>query len=297
MNETMAFFLIFTSCCLHVGWNAISKGCHDRVAFTWLVTLGSMLPVVPAFVIAQIWWPGAFGWREIGLSCASGFCESLYFIFLFASYKHIDMSAAYPLSRGFAPLMTLLLASLAGDTFRMAQIPAVGISLAGVCCLAWSAQKRSAAKTDRTAAVGVLLALLTGTAIAGYHLADRAAVRVQPGPNEIVYLFAMHCFMLLFVTLWALPRKGMKERLVTEWKRAPWSIAAVGIVSFIAYFLVLMALSIGDATLVTAGRNMGIVLSLIVGAIFLKERLSPAKVTGAILVTVGVIMIFLAGNH
>jgi drug/metabolite transporter (DMT)-like permease len=68
-------------------------------------------------------------------------------------------------------------------------------------------------------------------------------------------------------------------------------------VSFVAqanYMIVLYAFSIAqNPTLVTAARNMGIVLSLVVCAIRLKEKITPMKAIGAALITAGIIWIFL----
>jgi len=300
MNESMAFLLILVSCALHVAWNAISKGCRDREAYTWLVTFTGTIAVLPCFIIAQIWSPGSFGWRELAYAAASGLFESIYTIFLFWSYKHVDMSVAYPLGRGVAPVATLFLGILIGDAIKAGQIPAVATTLAGICCLSWEAHRSAKGKSplgNASPHFGVLLALLTGCSIACYHIVDRGVFNVTAKPNSLVYLFAMHCFMLLFISIWMLPRRKAFVRIALEWKASPASAMAVGAVSFIAYFLVVLALQIGNATMVTAGRNIGIVLSIAVGALFLKERLSVAKAIGAVLVTAGVIMIFFAGNH
>lgn len=298
MNGLFAFLLIFVSCCLHVAWNTISKGCKDKEAFTWLVTLTGTLSVLPCFILAQIFQPGPLGWREIAYATVSGFFESIYTIALFASYKHIDLSVAYPIARGFAPIATLFLGFAIGDAFKPMQMPAVATALAGVCILAWDANKRASSNTKSTRpALGITLSIITAVSIACYHLVDRGAINTEPKPNGISYLFAMHTSLLFFISLWMLPRKKAWSRIVKEWKAGPGEAVAVGTVSFIAYLLVIFALSLEDATMVTAGRNLGIVLSLASGAIFLKEKLSKAKVIGATLVTAGVILIFLAGTH
>ena len=295
MNAFGVFGLVFLSCLLHVSWNALSKGCEDRAAFTWMVTLTGLLFAVPGFVISRIISPGALNWSVLGYAAASGFFESLYFIFLFWSYKYVDLAVAYPLSRGVAPVATLIFGGLIGDAPQAAHIPGVLTTLAGVVLLSWDALRR--APVQRSVWRGLTLAVLTGGAIAGYHLFDRAAVTLSPPPSTFEYMLVMHAFMLFFITLWLLPMPGIGGRLVLEWRRR-WRVdLLIGDTSLVAYLLILVAFRYGHVTLVTAGRNMGIVMSLAVGALFLKEKISRWQTAGALLVTVGVIGIFLAGGH
>ncbi|MGI6356853.1 MAG: EamA family transporter [Lentisphaerae bacterium] len=295
MNAFGVFGLVFLSCLLHVSWNALSKGCEDRAAFTWMVTLTGLLFAVPGFVISRIISPGALNWSVLGYAAASGFFESLYFIFLFWSYKYVDLAVAYPLSRGVAPVATLIFGGLIGDAPQAAHIPGVLTTLAGVVLLSWDALRR--APVQRSVWRGLTLAVLTGGAIAGYHLFDRAAVTLSPPPSTFEYMLVMHAFMLFFITLWLLPMPGIGGRLVLEWRRR-WRVdLLIGATSLVAYLLILVAFRYGHVTLVTAGRNMGIVMSLAVGALFLKEKISRWQTAGALLVTVGVIGIFLAGGH
>jgi drug/metabolite transporter (DMT)-like permease len=51
-------------------------------------------------------------------------------------------------------------------------------------------------------------------------------------------------------------------------------VLIVGICIPAAYFLIVLTLRYGNVTHVTAGRNIGIVLSTLVGLLFLKERVS-----------------------
>lgn len=294
MNAFGVFGLVFLSCLLHVSWNALSKGYEDREAFTWMVTLTGLLFAVPCFVISRAISPGALNWPVLGYAAASGFFESLYFIFLFWSYKHVDLAVAYPLSRGVAPVATLIFGGWIGDTLQAAHLPGVLAVLAGVGLLSWDALRR--APVQRSAWCGLALAVLAGVGIGVYHLFDRAAVTLSPPPSTFEYMLLMYVFMLFFITLWLLPMPGIGGRLALEWRRR-WRVdLLIGGISLVAYLLILVAFRYGHVTLVTAGRNIGIVMSLAVGALFLREKISCWQVAGALLVTAGVIGIFLAGS-
>ena len=234
------FILIFISCILHILWNISGKKCKDNEAFTWLTTFG--------------------------------------FIFLFWSYKHIDMSASYPLGRGLAPVLTLFLVPLSSMIFdikghgslRLEQLPAVITTLAGAVLICRDSWKRSTQKQN--AVKGLTLACLTGLSIAGYHLVDSQTLEKYTQVSK----------------------KNAIPRIKEEWKSCYKGVLSVSIVAQGNYMIVLYAFAIAqNPTLVTAARNMGIVLSLVVCAIRLKEKITPMKAVGAALITAGIIWIFL----
>lgn len=295
MNNLGIFGLIFLSCLMHVSWNAISKGCKDREAFTWMVTLTGTLGVIPWFVYSRIHSPGPIDLPVLSYAAASGFFQALYFIFLFWSYQHVDVSVAYPLSRGIAPVATLFLGSMVGDPLRLAHVPGVVATLAGVSLLSWDAMQRSSSR--HMAKRGLIMSVITGIVVAAYHLLDRGAMTLARPPVGVEYMQFMHVFMLFFISLWLLPKAGVLPRLRQEWRQNWLPDIFVGVVSFLAYLLVVIAFRYGHVTLVTAGRNMGIVISLAVGALFLREKISLRQTVGALLITAGVVVIFLGGKQ
>ena len=295
------FILIFISCILHILWNISGKKCKDNEAFTWLGTFGGAIFCIIAMVISHLITknpipPAGF----FVMAAASGLFESTYYIFLFWSYKHIDMSASYPLGRGLAPVITLFLVPVTSYIFgikghgslRLEQLPAVITTLAGAVFICRDSWKRSTQKQN--AVKGITLACLTGLSIAGYHLIDSQTLEKYTQITEIEYLGYVFIFMLLFVSLWFLPKKNAIQRIKDEWRNGCMGVLSVSIVANANYMIVLYAFSIAqNPTLVTAARNMGIVLSLLVCAIRLKEKITPMKAVGAALITAGIIWIFL----
>ncbi|MCR4575247.1 MAG: DMT family transporter [Lentisphaeria bacterium] len=295
------FILIFVSCILHILWNISGKKCRDNEAFTWLTTFGGAVFCIIAMVISRLITKNPFPPTGFfTMAAASGFFETTYFIFLFWSYKHIDMSASYPLGRGMAPVITLFLVPLSSMIFdiqehsnlRIEQLPAVITTLTGavlICRDSWlrSTQKQNAVK-------GLTLACLTGLSIAGYHLVDSQTLQKYTQVTEIEYLGFVFIFMLLFASIWFFPKKNAISRIKAEWKSCHMGVLSVSFVAQANYMIVLYAFSIAkNPTLVTAARNMGIVLSLVVCAIRLKEKITPMKAIGAVFITAGIIWIFL----
>jgi drug/metabolite transporter (DMT)-like permease len=65
----------------------------------------------------------------------------------------------------------------------------------------------------------------------------------------------------------------------------------------LAYFLILLALTKGNATYVSAGRNIGIVLSTVVGKLVLGEKVRPSRWAGAVLILAGIAWLVYLGAH
>lgn len=296
------FLLVFASCLLHVLWNASGKKCGDSEAFTWLTTVGGALVNIVALCVLTLSGriqPIPVSAGLLKMAATSGFFEGCYFIFLFWSYRHIDLSVAYPLSRGLAPLATLFLGPVVVLVFgldshrgiQLSQLLPVAIALGGASLLCYDALSRSDAKQN--VLKGLILAMLTGLSIASYHLVDSTAMETYKLPS-IQYLTLMSLFMSLFVSLWMLTKKNALARIAKELKGNIKGVLSVCCISNFTYCLVLLAFKlVKNATLVTAARNMGIVISLIYAAIFLKEKVSFQKALGACMITAGIIWIFL----
>lgn len=281
------FFLVAFSASLHVLWNALVKQCEDKVSFAWLTNVAGALVLVPVLLASRIVAPGPLGVDVFFWAGLSGFIESLYVLFLFSAYRTGDLSFVYPLSRGIAPLGTLMLGGLLlGDHVPAMNALAVGTVALGVGTLAFSTGKRT--EDQGGALSGFLLAAATGLMIAGYHLVDRKAMTLPSPPEAIEYLALMHLFQALFVSLGSIVAacRG-RSRLLSEWRANRKSVLVVGFCTPLAYFLIMVALRYGNVTYVTAGRNFGILISMIAGGVCLRERITWVRISGAALIALG----------
>jgi len=294
----LALWLVLASAALHVFWNTLVKQCADKLSFAWLTTVAGNLVLVPAFLVWRMFSTGSLG-PEVWLWAAvSGALEAVYIACLFGAYAAADLSAVYPLSRGAAPLFTLLLAgALVGDGVTLPQGAGVAVVVAGTLLVGLSAWRGGGAPDISRR--GLMLSLATGCAIAGYHLADRKAMSLAPAPDPLDYLFLMHLFMSLFVTLWAWRRRPGWARLASSWLETDWrngrrDVILVGVFTPLSYFLIVLALREGNVVHVTAARNVGILFSTLAGALVLRERVTPARGLGSALIVAGLACMALA---
>jgi len=279
--------LVAVAAAMHVFWNTLVKRCCDKPSFALLTSIVGVIAISPVFLLVRSVGIPPMEIESWGYAALSGLFEALYTILLFQAYAKGDLSVVYPLSRGVAPVFTLIFGGvLLGDTVTLAQGVSVSIVILGVCGVSLSAalQNRSVFKES-----GSLLALCTGFMIAGYHLVDRGAMIRSDAPDPIVYLFGMHLFLALFVTLWVVIVNRQWQRVIDEWQTNRRDIFTVGVCTPMAYFLIIIALKYGNVTHVAAGRNIGILFSAILGSVFLKEHISQLRAAGAVLIACGVI--------
>lgn len=287
----LALWLVVASAALHVFWNTLVKKCADKLSFAWLTTVAGSLVLLPPFLLWRLVSTGSLG-PEVWLWAAvSGLLETVYVACLFGAYAAADLSAVYPLSRGAAPVATLLLAgALVGDTVTAAQAGAVAVVVAGTLLVGLSAWRGGGA--PHISRRGLRLSLATGCAIAGYHLADRKAMSLCPAPDPLDYLFLMHLFMSLFVTLWAWRKRPSWAGLAVSWLGTSWrsgrrDVILVAVFTPLSYFLIVLALREGNVIHVTAARNVGILFSTLAGALILREGVTSARCLGSALIMAG----------
>ena len=105
---TFAVFIsVLGAALLHAGWNAMIKtGGNKQVAMmaltAWHGVIGLCLVVWYPFPAGEVWF-----WL-----IASGLIHVLYQLFLAYAYEQGDLSRVYPISRGSAPLIVLVVSIL-----------------------------------------------------------------------------------------------------------------------------------------------------------------------------------------
>ncbi len=289
--------LVALAAILHVLWNTLVKKCENKASFAWVTSaIGSMI-LLPIFILSRFTKPGPLGAEVWGWAALSGLFEALYFISLFSAYGKADLSVVYPLSRGIAPLVTLLLGGLlVGDTVPLPNGLAVVLIVAGVAAIALSSNRQNKFE-GRIWISGVCLSGVTGCMIAGYHLVDRQAMRLPIPPKLGEYLFLMQLFLALFISIWICLSRDRRRQMFSEWITNRTGVLVVGICAPLAYAFILLALCLGNVTYVAAGRNIGIVISTFAGAQFLKENISSSRIVGATLIAFGVVCLVMLGPH
>ena len=271
--------LVLLAAVFHASWNALLKASENPLslaarALTW-GTILSLPPVAVAWFLSGR--PGLplAGWL---LALASAFLELIYFIALSIAYRRGELSVVYPIARGTAPLLAVLVGLLLlGERLHALAILGVIALLAGI----WTVR--------RPAAAGSALwpALLTGVMIAAYTTLDRIGVRLG---SPWIYGWLLWLFGAIFLVAYTRVRKIPGSRLTDE----PRLSLAVGVLMTAAYFMILFALSVAPLAIVAPLRESAIVLVTAWGIWRLGERRGAwLRVAGALAIVAGIALLTL----
>lgn len=141
-------------------------GARDRVqAVTILGVTVGVAGLAGVFLLTP---PARASWPYV---IASGLLHVGYDCLLAWAYRSAELSQAYPIARGFAPLLVMV----GGAVFAHEILPP--LSLAGVTLIAGGVV--SLGLHSRARLAGVLAALLTGLMIASYSVIDALGVRLS----------------------------------------------------------------------------------------------------------------------
>ena len=233
--------------------------------------------VVFAPVAAVVWDVDPRVWPFIAVTSA---LQLVYFALLATAYRRAELSFVYPIARGLAPVLVLLVGVVAlGTGATTAQ--AVGVCLVGVGILL---VRGLGGERDVT---GGALALAIASSIAAYTLVDKSGIRYA---SPIVYLELGMAPVALGALLLVAALPSGRARLRAAARLGP---AVAGIISFVAYVLVLAALERASAASVAAVRETSVVIVAALAARTLGESVGPARLAGAALVVGGIALLVL----
>jgi drug/metabolite transporter (DMT)-like permease len=257
---------------IHAVWNLLLAGARDPEATAAVALPVSALVCAP--VAIAFWHVDAAAWPFVAASSA---LELAYFALLGAAYRRAELSVVYPLARGLAPV--LVLAGVAAFTAAATSaLQVVGVLLVGAGVLLVRGFRRGR---------GALFGLAIACCIAGYTVVDKHGV-AHAGPIaylELVTLITGSAYLAGFVAL-----RGR----ATVAAAFGWRSVVAGVAAFTAYGLVLAALRLAPAASVAAVRETSVVVAAVLAAVVLKERVTPGRLCGAVLVTCGVALVSLA---
>ena len=263
MNE-LALSLVLIAAVLHATWNLLAKRAGGGVPFIFLYF--SLSTVIYAPLAAAVWMlrPVTLTLVDVAFIVGNGLLHTAYFLTLQFGYAEGDLSLVYPLARGTGPL----LASIAAIAFfgeRPSDVAMSGIVaiVAGVF-LASGVHRIRKSETKVSVAYGIA----TGVLIALYTLWDKHAMSVLL-LSPIIYDW---CGNFVRLALLAPAVAGRGKEIVAAWRAHRFEALGVGVLSPLAYLLVLWALSWTPVTYVAPARELSIMFGTIFGITLLRER-------------------------
>ncbi len=291
--SAQALALVLLAGLIHAGWNILAKktGGDARFAFftsVWLMLVWAPLGLWLGWRAVPAW--GVVEWAIVSISAV---LHVVYFVTLLRGYRAADLTVVYPLARGTGPLLSSIGAVLLlGEVVTpMGVLGVLGVVL-GVVLIAGGARLWRPATSPvarQQMHRGLYYGLLTGVWIAGYTVVDGYAVKVM-ALSPILVDYMGNALRVLLLAPVALRDRAETARL---W-RAQWRGAlVVALFSPVAYVLVLYAVQQAPLSHVAPAREVSMLFAALMGGRLLGEGDRVVRVTGALLIGAGVVLLAL----
>jgi drug/metabolite transporter (DMT)-like permease len=254
---------------LHALWNLLLARERDTAATSAASLVVFVLVLAP--LAAATWRVESSAWPYIA---ASAGLELAYIVLLAAAYRRFELSLVYPLARGLAPVLALLIVVVfVGANPSASEVAGVLVVAVGILLV------RGVGRSGRGSALAVTIA----ASIAGYTVVDRYGIRHA---NVAPYLL-----LVMLGPAVAYPLAVGRERM----RAAARPVAGViGVASAATYLLVLLALRLASAPAVAAVRETSVVIAVVLAGIVLREPVGARRVAGAAVVVAGVVLLAVA---
>jgi drug/metabolite transporter (DMT)-like permease len=278
--------LVAIAAVAHATWNLTIKAAGTSgTRFLWLTFVVATIAVAP-FGIASLVQVGPRMTLLLLLALGSGILQIAYFLTLQRGYRLGDVSVVYPLARGSGPLLSVIFAILLfGERPGILALIGAGVVVAGVVVIGLAGGRGRFAANR----AGILYGLLVGVVIAAYTLWDANAVVQQKLP-PFGYFWITILVQLIAFAPFALNQPKHTIALA----RQHWAaVLVVGILSPLAYVLILFAFTLAPVALVAPAREVSVVLVALGGWLLFKEPHPVQRVIGAVVVIGGVALLAL----
>ncbi|MCO4842047.1 MAG: EamA family transporter [Yoonia sp.] len=261
---------------LHALWNALIKLGLSKLTSMLILTLvqgamGCAIALTRPFPEPQVWL-----WL-----LASGVFHAAYKLFLAFAYEQGDLSRVYPIARGAAPMVVLLISALfLSDVIAVWEFAGIAILGSGILLMA-----RGVFSSGESRKL-VPLAFGSAMATAGYSLVDGLGARVSG--DAVAYVGWLFTLDALFFTPICVTLRGPS---VLKANRRAWMVGSVAAVaSYSAYAIAVWAMTVAPIALVAALRETSILFAVLIGWLVFGERMDRQKMLAAGLIVAGVIV-------
>lgn len=268
------FLAVLMAALLHASWNAVVKtGVSKQTSMLLMSVFQALISVVVATAYP---WPDAHVWPWL---VGSGLVHMAYQLFLAYAYEQGDLSRVYPIARGTAPFLVLLVSlAFLSDPLEVTDLAGIFVLGAGIALIA-----RGVFFGNESRRL-LPFALASATATAAYTLIDGLGARVWGEPVAyvawlMIFSGATYVPAVLFLKGSSVLRAGRSDV-------AKGFIAAAA--SFGAYAIAVWAMTLAPIALVGALRETSILFAVLIGWLWFGEKMDRGKVGAVTLIIIGI---------
>lgn len=285
----MSFFaliLILLSAVMHATWNYFLKRVGGGITFIWLFTLMGSIIYAPFALGLIIYSKPHIGWMEILFIVGTAAIHLLYSFLLQKGYKIGDFSLVYPIARGTGPMLAALAAIFIYQE-KLTFIELLGVFLI-VGSIFFLTGGLKALK--QSSSLPMMYGLAVGVTIAGYTLLDKGAVSIVLIAPLLLNYFS-NLGQLIVLTPVAV--RGW-DQVRFDWAYHKKEAIGIGILSSLAYILVLTTMVFTPVSHVAPVREVSILIGTLMGTRLLAEGFGLRRMMAAGAMVIGIIAVALS---
>jgi drug/metabolite transporter (DMT)-like permease len=297
----ISIILILISAIIHAGWNLVLKKENDHsLTFVLQFSFFTAFCAVPILIILNKY-ISIVPLSVVFLSMLSGLFLALYSFTLNKAYQYGEISLAYPIVRSLPIILVAILSTVfaLGEPLSILSIVGMVIIISGCFMLPMKHLKDIRLKNYIN--IICFFSLIAALGTSGYSIIDDISVTILNTKTDLagtlikltfIYASLEFIFAFLWILLFLLisnPQNLKQVFIITPKLK---SAAIVGIGSFSAYFLVLLAMSfVTNISYVVSFRQLSIPLGALLGVIIFKEKCSIYKIMGIIILLIGLLIV------
>lgn len=272
--DATVFVAVIAAAVMHASWNVLVKLKLDR--FLSLFLLQSLMGLMGIAMLAVFAWPSP---ASLPYAVTSGILHTGYNLFLARSYRTGDLSQVYPIARGTAPLLTLIITWLAaGEHVGPLGLAGIAVLVAGIWMVGLVGRRN--VKLD---GLTLFFALGTSVFIGAYTVVDGLGGRISEAPSGYAALVFLLDASFMVMTALALRGPGVFAAVAPYWK----SGVAGALLAGFGYWIVIWAMAHAPIAAVAALRETSILFVLAMSLVVLKEKVTWPRIAGALLIVAG----------
>jgi drug/metabolite transporter (DMT)-like permease len=272
-------FTVLGAALLHATWNALVKSAGDKFMTSARVCLWCGLIAVAVAAATPL--PALAAWPFV---LASALVHVVYFLGVGRLYRTADLSVAYPLMRGAAPMIaTALAAATLGEHPSALALAGIATLVAGIVGMGASGFQQG-----RIDGATLAVALANGAVIALYSVIDGQGARLS-GPG-MAYAFGYNAWADALTAAFYVPLLFVWRGwgVARDLAREPGRAAAGGLAAFVGYALVVWAMTRAEIGEVAAVRECSVLFAAVIGVLALGEPFRSARAAATLLILAGV---------
>ena len=202
---------------------------------------------------------------------------------LLSAYRLEDYTKVYPIARGTAPIFIIII-SLFLFGLNISKFELIGVLVISFGIIILSLQNIKTFKNYSA----TMYALGTGLFISCYSITDGFGGRLSASPlNYTAWLMILNA-VIFSILLIIMNKQEVVKKVFSEEKK---TFFIGGTLSYTVYGTIIWAFTQAPVPLVAALRETSIIIALMIGAIFLNEKLNILKISAVLTIFFGVILL------